>query len=146
MPESAQQPGDERPPPTNFAELFDLIMDRNGYENLHRLADHTSIPYKTLWSWKDGTRSAVRSPAASVLRKFAADMGMPEALVFKAAGRSYTDPGALDDGALQLVSEYKGLPEKEQKRLLRIVAAFTAMTASRRPIAEAVVRAVASAD
>ena len=145
MPGTAQQPDDERPPPTSMAGLFDEIMYRNGYANLHQLAEHTTISYKTLWSWRDGSRSAKRPPSPVVLRRFASEMRVPEAMVFRAAGRAYTDPGPLDEEALELVNHYKALPPVDQKRLLRVTAIFSGMTGEQRSITESVVRGIVSA-
>jgi hypothetical protein len=144
--EGQQQPGDERPPPESAAELFKYIMDRNGYRHLHELSNHTSIPYKTLWSWQDGSRSAKRPPSVTVLRNFAKEMGTPEAIVFRAMGRAYNEPGALDDESIDLINQFKLLPEGDARRLLRIVILYREMTPEQRAITESVVRGVATAD
>jgi transcriptional regulator with XRE-family HTH domain len=128
-----------------MGELFQYIMDSNGYSNLHQLAEATSFPYQTLWSWQNGSRSAKRPPAAAVLRRFAGELNVPESIVFRAAGRAYSDPGALDEQALELVNLHKALPPADQRRLISIVATFGRLQEHERVIAEAVVRAIAAA-
>ena len=132
--------------PNSLAELLRQIMDRRGYRKLTEVAEQTTVPYKTLWSWHNGSRNAKRPPSVTVLRKFAEDMSLPESVVFRAAGRTYTDPGVLDEESLELVDRFKTLPPDDQARLMRIVALFRAMTPAQRVIAEGVVRGIMSTD
>src|ERR1700758_3860103 len=110
MPAATEQPPVNGPPsqqqPRSLAELLDDIIGRRGFRNLTDLSRHTTIPYKTLWAWSKGSRNTKRPPAVPVLRKFAEDMGLPESVVFRAAGRTYTDPGALDEESQELVDDF----------------------------------------
>jgi hypothetical protein len=132
--------------PNSLVELLNEIIARRGYRNLTELSRHTTVPYKTLWAWSKGSRNTKRPPSVIVLRKFAEDMSLPESVVFRAAGRTYTDPGALDEESLELVDRFKTLPPDDQARLMRIVALFRAMTPAQRVIAEGVVRGITSTD
>jgi transcriptional regulator with XRE-family HTH domain len=132
----------ETSPPDSLAALLAEVMTRRGYSSLLELSSHTSIPYSTLWAWQRGTRNQKRPPSVQVLRTFAADFSMPEAVVFRAAGRSYADPGALDGLALEMLELLKSLASDDQARLVRIVAIYAGMSADQRKLAEGVLRAL----
>jgi transcriptional regulator with XRE-family HTH domain len=139
-------PADGGQPPGTLSALLDQLIDRNSYNSLRELSRHTSIPYQTLWSWQKGTRNLKRPPTVETIRKFAADFGLPEATVFRAAGRAYTDPGALDANSLALLELYKSLPDDDQARVVRIVAMVAALSPDKRSIAEGVIRGIVSSD
>ena len=96
--------------PGTLGELIAQVMDQRGYRNLRELSRHTpSVPYQTLWAWKEGSRNLHRPPAAKVLQGFAADLNLPEAVVFRAAGRAYPQAGDLDGADLQVLHLYHEL-------------------------------------
>lgn len=128
--------------PSNLSDLIHEVMNRRSYRNLSEMARATKIPYQTLWAWERGTRNQKRPPTVDTLRKFARDFGMPESVVFRAAGRAYSDPGALDGKALELLDGFKSLPDADQGRLLRIVSMYRSMTAAQRVIVEQMLRGI----
>jgi len=128
--------------PVSLSELIDEVITRRSYPSLLQMSAHTTIPYSTLYSWAQGTRNQKRPPSVQVLRKFAADFGMPESMVFRAAGRTYADPGALDSRSFELLDRFKSLPEADQVRLVRIVASFQSMAPEQRILAERLVRSI----
>jgi hypothetical protein len=73
-------------------------------------------------------------------------MGAPEAIVLRAMGRTYNDPGALDDATLELVKQFKSLPGDAQKRLIRMIAIYSGMSEGQRAVAESVVRGIIHAE
>jgi hypothetical protein len=139
-------PADGGQPPGTLAALLDHVIDRNGYNSLREMSRHTAIPYQTLWSWQKGTRNRKRPPTVDVIRAFAADFGVPEATVFRAAGRAYSDPGSLDTSSLELLELYKALPPRDQERVLRIVAMVGALSPDKRSVVEGAIRGIVASD
>lgn len=140
-----RDPTGQDPGPDSLSKLIADVIDRRGYSSLSEMARHTDIPYPTLWAWEKGTRNQKRPPTVQVLRMFATDFGVPESVVFRAAGRAYSDPGALDSESLTLLELFKSLPSGDQARLVRVVDLFRQMTPDQRAIAESVLRGIAHA-
>jgi transcriptional regulator with XRE-family HTH domain len=110
------RPGGGEPPPdgnpadpATLGELLERLIDQRGYKTLAELARHTTIPYPTLWAWQQRTRNLQRPPAIKVLKKFADDLNVPEATVFRAAGRAVPQHGQLADDELELLHLYQEL-------------------------------------
>jgi hypothetical protein len=139
-------PADGGQPLDSLSALLDHVIDRNGYGSLHELASHTTIPYKTLYAIHKGTRNRKRPPTVEWIQTFARDFGMPEATVFRAAGRAYSDPGSLDSLSLELLELFKALPHDDQQRAIRIVAMLLAISPDKRPFAEGVIRGIVATD
>ncbi len=129
--------------PENLGDLVQLVLDRDGYHSLRAMAGDTSIPYQTIYAWSRGTRNNVRPPTEAILRTFASDFRLPEATVFRAAGRSYNGPQTKVDAEGQKLLELYGmLPKRDRERLIRIVAIISAMSHNQRVTAENVLRAI----
>jgi transcriptional regulator with XRE-family HTH domain len=101
--------------PASLAELLQYVMDERGYTSLKELSRHTEVPYQTLYAWLRATRNVKRPPAVSVLQQFAADLHLSEALVFRAAGRAFPEPGALDGAELQVLHLYQELDDADRR-------------------------------
>jgi hypothetical protein len=130
--------------PSSLAELVTHVMDREEYPSLSEMARHTTIKYKTLWTWKQDMRKQIRPPTEQTLRTFAADFRLPEAVVFRAAGRSWSDPAELDGESLELVHAFKAIPAKARPGALAILRAYSGMDSRQRVIAERTIKAIRS--
>lgn len=75
----------------SLADLIAAVIARDGYRGLGAMAQHSRIPYKTLYAWRSATRGAKVGPSEDRLRIFAEDYQLPLALVLHAAGRVARD-------------------------------------------------------
>jgi transcriptional regulator with XRE-family HTH domain len=131
--------------PTSLSRLLHEIMDRRGYKTLTELSRHTEVPYQTLWTWERNTRALKQPPTERVLKKLAADFGMPESVVYHAAGRTWAGAGSadLDPMSLEIAEIARGLDGEARARFARIAALYKNMTPSNQAVAESVLRGVA---
>jgi transcriptional regulator with XRE-family HTH domain len=129
-------------PPGTLRDLIHWLMDDRGYASLQALARQTSIPYSTIWAWQDGTRAAEFPPSEKVLRTLAADFGLPERVVFRAAGRAVPEPGEPDADTQRIVHLYSALSAVD-RALVTAVARHLVPAAELAPEPEAGGRAAA---
>jgi transcriptional regulator with XRE-family HTH domain len=117
QPDGANPEAESAAAPATLGELMDWLIDQRGYRSLAQVAKQTDIPYSTLWAWKQRTRNVQRPPAAQILRQFAADLDLPEGMVFRAAGRAYsaTTAGELGDDELQVLHLYQELAPADRE-------------------------------
>jgi len=108
------------PEPKTLGELLDRVMDTRGYHSLAELARHTSVPDKTLYAWRSGTRNRKRAPRRSQLHAFAEDLNWPEGMVFRAAGLTYDEP-AVDPEALEISHLWRQLSPAEKRMTERLM-------------------------
>jgi len=107
--------------PQSLGELINMVIDRHGYRSLADMQRQTSIPYQTLWAWQQGLRSVKRPPSPVVLKIFAADYGLPEAMVFRAAGRKYDETGGIDAESQELLHLWQQLTDQDRRTVDRLI-------------------------
>lgn len=118
-------PDTERPPPASMGELLDYVMATRDYRSLAELARHTTIPYQTLWAWHNRSRSMKRAPARPVLTRFARDFGLPETMVFLAAGLTPPEPGpVMDPEDIKIAHLWRQLPDPKRKAVEAMIRAM----------------------
>lgn len=121
-PEPATEP--EPQAPDSLEGLLKWVMDKRGYANLRQLSRATEVPYQTLYTWLTKSRNHVRPPKDTLLRQFASDLSLSEALVFHAAGRTY-GPADSSEEDLQVLHLWHELSPEDRviaEQMLRSLA------------------------